>query len=183
MRALLIRHASSTHQAADAPLSPAGEAQALALVPVLTALRAGPLYASPFRRAQATIAPYAKAIGQVVTLLPELRERKLSDGDLPDWQDHIAKSFDDPAHHADGGESVMDVRHRAARALATIEAWGGGLPTFVTHGGVTSALFSACAPDFDFDAWRALRNPDLFEVHINAGQIVSFDRIDLKETT
>lgn len=178
LKALLIRHATASHQAPEAPLTPEGVAQAAALVPWLTALGARPLYASSYTRAQATIAPFAKASGQEVTVLPGLRERRLSTADLPDWQDHIRRSFDDPSHAAAGGESHADLCRRAAKTLAQIARRGGDLPAFVTHGGMASALFNACDPAFGFDDWQGLRNPDVFAVTLDTGRITEFTRLE-----
>lgn len=180
MKALLIRHATSTHQDPDAPLAEEGYVQAQALVAVLTNLRAGPLYASPYRRAQETIAPYAETSDQSVAILDGLRERTLSPVKLPDWQDHIQQSYIDPDYAPDGGESHNDLRFRASEALENMQALGGHLPAFVTHGGLTSALFSGIDPDFGFADWKALRNPDLFEVEIDAGQVLAFERLEME---
>ena len=183
MKALLIRHAASTHQAPDAPLSAEGYAQAERLAPVLAARGAGPLYASPYIRAQATIAPYATASGQQVTILNDLRERLLSPVSLDDWQDHIRRSFQDPDHAPEGGESHNALRSRAGTALAQIAQSGGALPAFVTHGGLTSALFSAIDPSFGFDQWRGLRNPDVFAVTLAEGRITAYERIEMEHET
>ncbi len=180
MRALLIRHAKSAHQAPDAPLSNDGMAQARDLVDILTQLGAGPLFSSPFRRAQETIAPFATASGQKVTVLDALRERQLSTQDLPDWQDHIRRSFTNPHHAGPGGETHADLQERASNALRKIAASGEDLPAFVTHGGLTSALFNHADPAFGFEDWKALRNPDLFAVEITDGQITAFRRIEME---
>ena len=180
MKALLIRHAASSHQAPDAPLSAEGKNQAKALVAVLTVLGAGPLYSSPFRRAQETISPYAAASRQPVEILEDLRERRLSAKDLPDWKDHIARSFADPDHAAPGGESHQDLWRRAHFALARIGAKAGPLPSFVTHGGLTAALSSRLDPAFGFEDWQSLRNPDLFEITLARGEVQSFTRIELE---
>lgn len=182
MKALLISHATSSGQAPDAPLASEGYAQAKALVSVLADLRAGPLYASPYRRAQETIAPYAEATAQNVKTLDDLRERRLSPVKLPDWKDHIERSYVDPDYAPKGGESHNDLRFRASDALQTIEDLGGLLPAFVTHGGLTSALFSGIETSFGFADWQALRNPDLFEVDIELGRVVGFSRLELEGT-
>ncbi len=179
MKALLIRHASTTGQAPDAPLSEKGQAQARALVPVLTALKAGPLYTSPYLRAQQTIAPYAEAVGQDVVVLDELRERLMSTQDLPDWQEHGRRSFFNATHAAPGGESHTHLFLRAARAFAAIVEHGGALPTFVTHGALTAALLNRVDPTFGYEDWRSMRNPDLFHVEITGRQITAFERQDL----
>lgn len=181
MRAFLVRHAQSTGQAPEAPLSEEGQAQARRLAEALSARAAGPLYSSPYTRACQTLAPYAELTAQSVTMLDNARERLLSPTPLDDWQFHIAQSFEDPAHAAPGGESMDEVRHRASSALLRIERSGGRRPVLVTHGGVLSALFHAADPSFGFEEWRTLRNPDLFEVTLISGHIDSFTRLDLTE--
>lgn len=179
MIALLIRHAESVSQAFDAPLTDHGAQAAEALSPVLARLGAGPLYASPMARAQATLAPYAAASGLAVSVIDDLRERVLSPVPLADWQNHIRRSFADPSHAPPGGESVTALRERLGRALRQIEARGGERPTFVSHGGAISALFHAADPSFGFDAWKALSNPDLFEIEMADGLVQEFRRLPL----
>ncbi|MEO0544197.1 MAG: histidine phosphatase family protein [Pseudomonadota bacterium] len=178
MRALLIRHAASSGQAPDAPLSAEGFEAAERLASWLAAQKTARLFSSPYLRAQQTLARFAANVEQDVTILDDLRERLLSPTEREDWQQQICLSFDDPDHACPGGESVNDVRERAGRALAFIEEQGGPVPVFVTHGGLTSALFSAVDPAFGFDAWKSLRNPDVFAVHIAGAQITSFERIE-----
>ena len=177
MRAYLVRHAEAVGQADNSPLSQAGEAQAEALAARLGALRAGPLYTSPFLRAQATIAPYAQLSAQRVTVLEDLRERRLSASPLPDWQAHIARSFDDQGYAPPGGESFAGVRTRMMNALRHVVRAGGAAPCVVSHGNAISALFSGCDPDFGYDHWRALGNPDVFEVEVTSHSLVSFARL------
>lgn len=179
MRVLILRHAQSIGQKADAALTGRGAEQARALVPVLTGLNAGPLHASPMRRALDTIAPFAAASGREVAVADDLRERRLSAAPLEQWQEHIRRSFDDPDHAAPGGESQSVLRDRLAGALTRIEAEGGVLPCIVSHGGAISALFSAAESDFGFEDWQKLRNPDLFEAEVSGGAVTSFTRIEL----
>ena len=178
MKAILVRHATSSGQQADAPLAPIGFAQAQAIVPVLKELEAGPLYASSMLRAFQTLEPYATASYQSIKTIDDLRERLLTPVPLENWQDHIKRSFDDPTHHADGGESHEDMLVRWHKALTQIETLGGHLPTFATHGGMTAALFNQCDPSFGFDDWKSLKNPDLFEVTIQNGAITHYSRIE-----
>ena len=179
MKALLIRHAQSSGQAADADLSETGQAQAIELASVLAALAPTPVYASSYARAQATIAPYASATDQQIQVLEGLRERLLTPVPLPDWKDHIQRSFEDPDHAAPGGESVNDIRARAANELIKVQSIGGSFPVIVSHGGMISALFQACDPTFGFEDWQNLRNPDIFEVTISDGEITAFQILDL----
>lgn len=180
MKALWIRHAESSGQLSDAPLSPAGMNQAEALADLLITLHAGPLYTSPYARAMATLAPYADRTGQTITPVPGLRERMLSPQPLTDWKSHIARSFEDRFYAPEGGESFEDLSTRAAPELKRICELGGAMPCIASHGNLTSALFHHADAGFGFEDWRAMRNPDLFEVTLSEGRITSFARIALE---
>lgn len=180
MKALWIRHAESSGQGADAPLTQLGWTQAEALAETLLSLHAGPLYASPYARALATLAPYATRTGQAITPMDGLRERMLSPVKLPDWLAHIARSFEDRFHAPPGGESFDDLSLRAAPELMRIAELGGAMPCIASHSNLTSALFHASDPNFGFEDWHAMRNPDLFEVTLASGEITSFKRVALK---
>ncbi|MFY0616310.1 histidine phosphatase family protein [Shimia sp.] len=179
MKAFLIRHAQSTGQAADAPLTDRGYQDARALVPTLIEREAGPLFASPMRRAVETLTPYAEHSGQTIRPLDSLRERLLSPTPLTDWETHIQRSFQDPNHAPEGGESHTDLLARWTSAFAEITQ-NGGTPAFVTHGGMTSALFHSLTAEFGFQGWKQLRNPDLFEVTLTRGRLSAFTRIELE---
>ena len=84
---VLLRHAHAqardgwTGDDLDRPLSARGQAQAQALAGLLAAYgRLAPV-ASPARRAVDTLAPYAHATGQEVTVEPRYDERHAADGD------------------------------------------------------------------------------------------------------
>ncbi|KAJ54280.1 hypothetical protein ACMU_18835 [Actibacterium mucosum KCTC 23349] len=181
MRALLVRHAESTGQAPEAPLSETGRQQANSLAHSLRDLNAGPLYASPYTRARQTIAPYADLTAQSVKTVDGFHERVLSPEPLIDWQDHLRRSFANSNYACPQGESMSQVRSRAAIALIQIERFSKGLPTIVTHGGLIASLLQAADPSFGFEDWRGLRNPDLFDVEIETGRVLSFTRLPLKE--
>jgi 2,3-bisphosphoglycerate-dependent phosphoglycerate mutase len=179
MKAYLVRHAKSSGQSREASLSDEGLAQAEALVPILQALQTGPIFSSPYARAVETLTPYAKASGQDITEIEDLRERVLSPMPLPDWKDHIRASFDDPAHAAPGGESHIDMLRRWRAVLSQVAA-AGGTPVFATHGGMTAALFKSVDPGFGFDGWQGLSNPDLYVLALDGPQLKSFSRLELK---
>ena len=176
---LMIRHCQSTGQAPDAPLTPEGHMSAVALTETLTRIGVSALYSSPYRRARETLAPYSNQTGLEVKLDARLRERTLASQDLPDWRDQIAKSFLDRDHRAPGGESFNEVAARATAALSEIAKAGHRAPAVATHGNLLSALISAGDPEFGFESWMGMRNPDLFEAQLNGGEIVSIRRLHI----
>lgn len=178
MKTYLIRHASASGQGGEAPLTNEGAEQATALVPVLERLGAGPLFASPMLRAIQTLEPFAEASGQEVTHVEDLREWVLSPTPLDDFKSHIQRAYRDKTYALPGGESHADLLIRWSSALAVIHA-AGGTPAFATHSGMTGALFQSVDPTFDFDAWRSLRNPDVFELTLDEDGPTAFKRIEL----
>jgi 2,3-bisphosphoglycerate-dependent phosphoglycerate mutase len=177
-RLILIRHCQSTAQHPEAVLTEAGAEAAEALADRLAALAPDAVYSSPYERAHATVRPFARQAGLSVALDDRLRERRLSAEDLDDWLEHIRRSFEDLDHRAPGGESLREAQTRALAALADIASDGHRLPAVASHGNLISSVLRAMDPTFGFEAWRALRNPDLFEVELADGRPVRFARLE-----
>ena len=178
-RLILVRHCESMGQQPDGALSRRGEAQAVALADQLLAIGPDAIYASTYRRAVASVEPFAARTGLAIRQDPRLRERELSPEPLDDWLEHIRRSYDDLDHRAaPGGESLRETQGRALAAIADIAAAEHALPVVANHGNLISALLRAADPAFGFEAWRALRNPDLFEVVVEAGRPTSYRRLE-----
>ena len=175
---LLIRHCEATAQYPDAPLTAAGTKAAEAPGGRLRDLSPDAVYSSPYERARATVRPFAVLAGLPVRLDDRLRERVLSEHELEDWLDHVRRSFAEPNYRAPGGEGLDEAQSRAAAALADIAAAGHRLPVVVSHGNLIAAVLRSMDAAFGFAQWRSLRNPDLFEVELEAGQPVRFVRLD-----
>ena len=178
-RLILIRHCESSGQAPDAPLTEAGVRAAAALADQLAVLAPDAVYSSPYRRARTTVQPFADRAGLTVVEDARLHERVLAAEPLDDWLDQIRRSYDDLDHVAGaGGESLRATQTRALAALDDIVARGHRLPAVVSHGNLISSVLRASDPDFGFEAWRALRNPDLFELEFEGGRLAGYCRIE-----
>jgi 2,3-bisphosphoglycerate-dependent phosphoglycerate mutase len=178
-RLILIRHCESSGQAPDAPLTEAGKRAAVALADRLEALRPDAVYSSPYRRARTTVQPFAERAGLAIVEDERLHERVLSEKPLDDWLEHIRRSYADVDHIAGaGGESLRETQTRALAALADIMARGHRLPIVASHGNLISAVLRVADPDFGFEAWRTLKNPDLFELSFDDDRLVSHRRIE-----
>jgi 2,3-bisphosphoglycerate-dependent phosphoglycerate mutase len=177
-RLILIRHCESSGQAPEAPLTEAGARAAEALVDRLETLNPDAVYSSPYRRALTTVKPFADRAGLAVVEDARLHERVLSDQPLDDWLDHVRRSYDDLDHIAGaGGESLRATQIRALAALADIVARGHVLPIVASHGNLISSVLRAADADFGFDQWRALSNPDLFELTFETGRLTGYRRL------
>ena len=155
MRLVIVRHgATANNQKAqftgqqDVPLSPLGEQQALALAGALVDERFDALISSDLRRAVATLAPLADALGQSIRVDVALREigvgvwegrsgvevRTQFPGAIERWE-----SADDFA--PEGGEKVVAFRERIVDALErTRQEFAAGSVLWMTHGGVLGML-------------------------------------------
>jgi 2,3-bisphosphoglycerate-dependent phosphoglycerate mutase len=175
---ILIRHCAALGQEPTAELSPSGVEAAADLAVTLARLSPDAVYSSPYRRAVATVAPYAARAGLPIILDARLKECVLAERDRDDWLDHVRRSFDDWNHAAPGGESLAVVRDRALSALSEIAAAGHRLPIVASHGNLISAVLRSCDAAFGFEQWRALTNPELFELSFERNALTSWKRLD-----
>jgi 2,3-bisphosphoglycerate-dependent phosphoglycerate mutase len=76
------------------------------------------------------------------------------------------------------GKSLNTVRSRGLAALCDIAERGHHLPIAASHGNLISAVLRAADPSFGFEQWRALRNPELFELRFSRGRLESWSRLD-----
>ena len=156
MRLLIARHGATQNNLearftgqVDVPLSALGERQAQALAEGLSGMHLDALISSDLRRALATAEPIARLHDLEVRRDPDLREISVGI-----WSDRtgasiraedpelVARWEADPIHVAPpGGETVVELRDRAVRAL---DRWYAAYPTgdvlWVTHGGFLATL-------------------------------------------
>ncbi len=168
-RLYIVRHCAASGQDPTAPLTPAGQAQALLLADRLASAGIDRVVSSPFRRALDSIAPLAHRLGLVVEQDVRLVERVLSTADLPDWQDHLRATFTDPDMCLPGGESSRAAQARGVAAVTTILRQPATTPLLVSHGNLIALLLQHFAPQLGFDTWRALTNPDVYLVTLTPG--------------
>ncbi|MCC5893331.1 histidine phosphatase family protein [Exiguobacterium sp.] len=132
----LIRHCSATGQAPDAPLTEAGERQALALRDFFQDVPVTRIISSDYERAVASITPFATASELSIETEPKLRERTLSLEPREDWLELLRHSFQDNSFALPGAESGQDA---TARILDVVDRTDG--PTIlVTHGNLLALL-------------------------------------------
>lgn len=165
---LLVRHCDSTGQVPDAPLTPEGSVQAVALAARLRDWEVDWIVSSPYRRALETIQPFAAHAGQPVHIHDDLAERRLSPQPITYWREVVRRGFLDPAHRVPGGESAAEALERGWNVILEIFRAGHRMPVAVSHGQLLSLVFHTLRPDFGFEDWQRLSFPD---VHLLEGSI------------
>lgn len=179
MRILLIRHAQALGQEPDADLSDEGHVQARALIPLLAAHGVREVFSSPYRRAIATVVPFAASAGIAVQVVDGMRERQLATELVPDFLVHMERSFADERYRLEGGESLATTAARGLEALAHIaQTARSNTPAVASHGNLIASVLRTMDPGFGFGAWRTMRNPHVFEVELRDGTPASFCELE-----
>jgi 2,3-bisphosphoglycerate-dependent phosphoglycerate mutase len=160
-----VRHAASSGQAPDAPLTAAGLKQAHVLAELLSTLAVERIASSPYRRALQTVEPFRASAALDIELDARLVEQTMSAHDLPDWRDQLRESFNDLDRRLEGGESSREARARGLAALNGAVA-SGQRTVLVSHGKLLTLLLSAFDPSVGYDVWEKLSNPDVFVVQV-----------------
>ncbi|WP_214827896.1 histidine phosphatase family protein [Exiguobacterium sp. s26] len=161
----LIRHCSATGQEPDAPLTEAGEQQALALADFFQDVPVDRIISSDYTRAIASITPLATVKQLTIETEPKLRERILSLEPRDDWFELLRHSFTDASFRLPGAESGQDATNRILSVIDRIDD-GNGVTILVTHGNLLALLLQHVDNCFDFDTWRTLSNPDVYRLDI-----------------
>ena len=161
----LIRHCSAAGQEPDAPLTEAGDQQALALADFFQDIPVDRIISSDYMRAVASITPVATSKQLTIETEPKLRERILSLEPRDDWFELLRHSFTDASFHVPGAESGQEATDRILSVIGRLDDVHGAT-VLVTHGNLLALLLQHVDNHFDFDTWRTLSNPDVYRLDI-----------------
>ena len=134
----------------DIPLNATGLWQARQAAAALAQEQVSAIYASDLARAWATAEAIAGPHGLEVSPQPGLRERAFGIFEGSTFADVEARAPEqarrwrirDPAFTPEGGESLIDFRHRITGTVEQLAARHiGGLVVLVAHGGVMDVLY------------------------------------------
>jgi 2,3-bisphosphoglycerate-dependent phosphoglycerate mutase len=170
-RLFLVRHCESTGQEASAPLTAVGQAQAVLLADHLATLEVDLLVSSPYTRAQQSIAPLAQRLGRAVKIDARLVERMLSAAPLAHWREAIRQTFVDLDLAWPGGESSRTAMARGRAAIDALLARPERVVVVVIHGNLLTLILHSFEPQFGFQTWEYLSNPDVYGIAVLGGHI------------
>lgn len=161
---LLIRHCAATGQEPSAPLTSAGESQAVKLAETLKNFPITRIVSSPYTRAIETITPFAQFHKIEVEQENRLMERVLSSENLSDWMEKLEMSFNTPSLAFEGGESGMEATSRIVAVLDELTVGSDDCIAIVSHGNLSALLLRHISSEFGFEEWKSMRNPEVFVV-------------------
>jgi 2,3-bisphosphoglycerate-dependent phosphoglycerate mutase len=166
---LLIRHAESVAPGISGfdeysrPLTAKGMRDASQLCDTLSSMRIDAAYSSPYLRARQTIEPIAQARGLAIDIVEDLRERLLSPVDLPDWREHLKRSWEDFDYSPVGGETSREAQARVVRVLEMVAArHTGGTVMLASHGNLIALALNAFMPSVGYAFWESIPMPAVF---------------------
>jgi 2,3-bisphosphoglycerate-dependent phosphoglycerate mutase len=171
-----VRHAAATGQDADAALTMEGRRQARRLADLLLPFQIQRVISSPFVRATESVGPLCRRADLRLETDDRLVERVLSAPNLPDWREHLRRSFEDLDYCLEDGESSRTAQARGTSAVRAVLA-SGERCVLVTHGNLLALILKSIDATVGFDVWSRLSNPDVFVLHVDDEGPRGFSRV------
>ncbi|APC50000.1 histidine phosphatase family protein [Virgibacillus halodenitrificans] len=163
----VVRHCKAEGQEPEAPLTEQGKQQANQLAAFFNK-RPDRIISSPFIRAQQSVDPLASKWDMEIETDPRLAERVLSKENLSDWFEKLRITFEDLELTYPGGESSNKATQRIVSVIEELEDDTSTI--LATHGNLLSLLLMYIDPNYGFEDWSSLTNPDVFELNIANGK-------------
>ena len=173
---VLVRHAAASGQDAAAALTREGQRQASVLADLLLPLQIQRVISSPFARATESVTPFCRRANLRLETDDRLVERVLGARDLPDWREHLRRSFDDMDYRLEDGESSRTAQARGTAAVRAALATGERC-VLVTHGNLLALILRSVDATVGFDVWSGFSNPDVFGLHVGDDGPTGFTRL------
>jgi 2,3-bisphosphoglycerate-dependent phosphoglycerate mutase len=158
----VVRHCKAEGQSSDASLTKEGFKQAQDLADIFSDIQIDAVVSSPFQRAIQSVMPLSKDKEIEPKLDNRLTERILSTTNLIDWQDKLRETFLDRDLFFEGGESSKQATDRVLEVIDDILKSTDNHIIIATHGNLMSLLLKHYLPEFGYEDWEALRNPDVY---------------------
>ncbi|MET3696514.1 2,3-bisphosphoglycerate-dependent phosphoglycerate mutase [Bacillus oleivorans] len=172
----VVRHCEAQGQPSESQLTEEGLKQAKYLVDFFSNTKIDRIISSPFLRAIQSVEPLSEKTNIKIEIDERLSERTLSTTDLPDWYEKLKATFKDMDLKFEGGESSKEAMNRIVNVVKEVIKSGTGNTLIVSHGNIISLLLKNYNNDFDFECWKNLSNPDVFQINCINNE-VNFERI------
>lgn len=178
----VIRHCEAEGQPRESQLTEKGMKQAEYLSNFFSKMKLDRIISSPFLRAIQSIEPLSKKTNIKIEIDERLSERILSTTNLPDWYEKLKETFIEMELKFEGGESSREAMNRIVNVVEEVFKSESENTVIVSHGNIISLLLIHYNSDFDFESWKNLSNPDIFQINyvkdeVNLERIWDEDKI------
>lgn len=168
----LIRHCKAHGQEPEAKLTSLGIEQSKQLSAFLSSKNIEYIVSSPFTRAYDSVLPLANKLQIEIMKDERLSERILSSTNHPDWLEMLKKTFVDLDVCYEGGESSRTAANRALNVIEDLLESKYETFAIATHGNLMSLILNYYDNQFHFEQWKALTNPDVFQIVFHENTLV-----------
>lgn len=183
----LVRHAEpdlTCHDDGTRGLTHKGMRDCRRVTDFFAARQVDAVLTSPFRRAADTVRGVALAKSLPLETVEDLRERRVADGWIGDFDGFARRQWADFGFRLPGGESLSEVQERCIRALETALAEHPGRTLLIgSHGTAMSVIINRYEPTFGWaDFCRISRRmPWVVELRFDGLRCVSIREHELPE--
>lgn len=173
----LVRHCSADGQQPNAQLTEQGQQQAQELVHFFRDKNIEKIYSSTYVRAVQSVEPLAETLNLKIQQEQRLTERVFSTVIMDDWMTWFKKGFENPDLVFEGGESGRAAQARIVDMFEEIFASKEEQIVVASHGNLIAMFIQTINPNFGFQDWKRLSNPDVFLIHYSESDQLSYSRV------
>lgn len=168
---IMVRHAKVEYTPDDnkRALSKEGEEQKKDVFNILKDKEIDIIYSSPYIRAIETIKPYAEYKKKKIHIVDDLRERKVSDHFIDDFDTFAIKQWEDFNYKLPYGESLREVQERGVKAIEEIVRDNKGKTILIgTHGTFLGILLNYHEKSCDYKFCKSLQMPAIISIILDS---------------
>lgn len=181
-----VRHSKIeyTHDDHSRQLSEEGKKSVPRVTKAFKDIQIDQIVSSPYIRAVDTIKGIAETKSMNIRTYDDLRERKVSNVFIDDFQTYTKNQWHDFCFKLEGGESLREVQKRGSSVIDEIVIKNQGQNIVVgTHGTFLAVILKHYDDRIDYEFWRNLKMPDIykatFDIINDKCEMVSLENIKL----
>ncbi|MEI5909081.1 histidine phosphatase family protein [Bacillus spongiae] len=175
-----VRHAHSiyTPDEEGRPLSDKGFCDAKKVASMLENRELHSIISSPYKRAQQTVEKLAEIKSLTINVIEDFKERRLAEEAVEHFDSAIKAVWKDELFAYEGGESNLEAQRRGVLAMENVLEHNRGKNIVIaTHGNLMVLIMKHYHNQFDYDFWKQLTMPDIYQLTFQGNQYVEAKRV------
>lgn len=175
-----VRHSKIqyTHDDYSRQLSEEGKTYVPLVTKAFENIHVDAIVSSPYVRVLDTIKGIADIKNLEIECYDDLRERKVADTFIDDFQTFTRNQWSDFDYRLEGGESLREVQERGTVVIKEVmDKYCGKNVVVGTHGTFMSVQLNYFDKNIDFDFWRQVNMPDVYKATFNGYEMINLERI------
>ena len=171
-----VRHSkvNYTKEESIRALSEAGKKDVYKVTAFFRDVHIDKIVSSPYIRAIDTIRGVAEEKQLAINLIDDLRERKVSDSFIDDFDTFAKRQWADDHFKLEGGESFAEVRERGGAVIADILERDRDKSIIIgTHGTFLGIQLNHYDAKYDYAFWQTIKMPDIFKLAFDEKRLLS----------